>query len=76
MTINILHFVGCSVIVGHYDILPCAASLKSLQGLGSTIIYCYIENKNIFLWYLLAKIIGCHFPNLRAIAQDVLSKAH
>ena len=29
-----LFFVGCSVIVGHYDILPCAASLKSLQGLG------------------------------------------
>ena len=26
--------MGCSVIVGHYDILPCAASLKSLQGLG------------------------------------------
>ena len=23
----------CSVIVGHYGILPCAASLKSLQGL-------------------------------------------
>ena len=40
------------------------------------IIYCYIKNKKIFLWYLLAKIIGCHFPNLRAIAQDVLSKAH
>ena len=26
-------FAGCSVIVGHYGILPCAASLKSLQGL-------------------------------------------
>ena len=29
----VLKQVGCSVIVGHYDILPCAASLKSLQGL-------------------------------------------
>ena len=26
-------FAGCSVIVGHYGILPCASSLKSLQGL-------------------------------------------
>ena len=25
--------VGCSVIVGHCDKLPCAASLKSLQGI-------------------------------------------
>ena len=32
--ILIIFFMGCSVIVGHYDILPCAASLKSLQGLG------------------------------------------
>ena len=38
------------------------------------IIYYYIKNKNIFLWYLLAKIIGCHFPNLRAIAQNCTFK--
>ena len=31
---RLFFFVGCSVIVGHYDILPCAASLKSLQGVG------------------------------------------
>ena len=30
--LNII-IVGYSVIVGHYGILPCAASLKSLQGL-------------------------------------------
>ena len=24
---------GCSVIVGHYDNLPCAAPFKGLQGL-------------------------------------------
>ena len=29
-----LLFAGCSVIVGHHNILPCAAPFKSLQGLG------------------------------------------
>ena len=26
-------FAGCSVIMGHYDNLPCAAPFKSLHGL-------------------------------------------
>ena len=33
MCVIFVLFVGCRVIVGHYDNLPCAASLKSLQGI-------------------------------------------
>ena len=36
---DIAIFAGCSVIVGHYDNLPCAAPFKSLQGLVPLIIF-------------------------------------
>ena len=42
----ILFFVGCSVIVGHHDILPCAATLKSLQGLGVRFYFLALINDN------------------------------